>query len=100
MQTPAAARSAVVAQLRTRFPSAGLNCHRVRAVEGRLKGLTRVAANEGAHLEAALDLRLQVRRPVDRRAGQRSSTAGSSSEASAGRQGAGSLSGSVVATGC
>ena len=36
-------------------------------MEGQLEGLARAAANEGAHLEAALDLRLQVRRPTDRR---------------------------------
>ena len=36
-------------------------------MEGQLEGLARAAPNEGAHLEAALDLRLQVRRPADRR---------------------------------
>mgnify|MGYP001670523732 CR=1 FL=1 len=36
-------------------------------MEGQLEGLTRAAPNEGTHLEGALDLRLQVRRPADRR---------------------------------
>ena len=36
-------------------------------MEGQLEGLARAAPSEGAHLEAALDLRLQVRRPADRR---------------------------------
>ena len=36
-------------------------------MEGQLEGLARPAPNEGPHLETALDLRLQVCRPVDRR---------------------------------
>ena len=36
-------------------------------MEGQLEGLARAAPDEGAHLEGALDLRLQVRRPADRR---------------------------------
>lgn len=39
---------------------------RVEAVEGFLEGFARVAANEGAYLETALDLRSRVRRPADR----------------------------------
>ena len=46
---------------------AGLDHHEARVVEGQLEGLARAAPNEGAHLEGALDLRLQVRRPADRR---------------------------------
>ena len=36
-------------------------------MEGQLEGLARPAPNKGPHLETALDLRLQVRRPADRR---------------------------------
>ena len=36
-------------------------------MEAWLEGLARVSANERSHLEAAFDLRLQVRRPGDRR---------------------------------
>ena len=36
-------------------------------MEGQLEGLARATADERAHLEAALDLRLRVRRPADRR---------------------------------
>ena len=36
-------------------------------MEGQLEGFARAVANERPHLEAALDLRLQVRRPADRR---------------------------------
>ena len=50
-----------------RLALAGLDHHEARAVEGQLEGLARAAANEGAHLEGVLDLRLQVRRPADRR---------------------------------
>ena len=46
--------------------SAGLDHYEARAVEGQLEGLARAGPNEGAHLEGALDLRLQVRWPVDR----------------------------------
>ena len=48
-----------------RLALAGLDHHEARAVEGQLEGLARAAPNEGAHLEAALDLRLQDRRPAD-----------------------------------
>jgi hypothetical protein len=45
---------------------AGLDRHKARAVEGQLEELVRAAANEVVDLEGALlDLRLQVRRPVD-----------------------------------
>lgn len=45
---------------------AGLDRHKARAVEGQLEELVRAAANEGVDLEGALlDLRLQVRWPVD-----------------------------------
>ena len=50
-----------------RLALAGLYHHEARAVEGQLEGLARATPNEGAHLEGALDLRLQVRRPADRR---------------------------------
>ena len=43
-----------------RLALAGLDHHEARAVEGQLEGLARAAPNEGTHLEAALDLRLQV----------------------------------------
>ena len=36
-------------------------------MEGRLEGLARAAPNERTQREAALDLRLQVRRPAGRR---------------------------------
>ena len=36
-------------------------------MEGRLEGLARAESNEGIQSEGALDLRLQVRRPADRR---------------------------------
>ena len=36
-------------------------------MEGLLKGLAQVSANEHPHLETAFDLRLKVRRPADRR---------------------------------
>ena len=36
-------------------------------MEGQLEGLARAAPDEGPHLEGALDLRLEVRRPADRR---------------------------------
>ena len=48
-----------------RLALAGLDHHEARAVEGQLEGLARAAPNEGAHLEGALDLRLQVCRPAD-----------------------------------
>ena len=66
----AAARSAVVASLRTTPPPAGprwAGPPEARAVEGQLEGLARATPNEGDHLEGALDLRLQVCRPADRR---------------------------------
>ena len=46
---------------------AGLDHDEARAVEGQLEGIARAASNEGAHFEAALDLRLRVRRLADRR---------------------------------
>ena len=49
-----------------RLALAGLDHYEARAVEGQLEGLARAGPNEGAHLEGALDLRLQVRRPADR----------------------------------
>jgi hypothetical protein len=50
-----------------RLALAGLDHDEVRAVDGQLEGLARAAPNEGPHLEAALDLRLQVCRTADRR---------------------------------
>ena len=50
-----------------RLALAGLDHDEARAVDGQLEGLTRAAPNEGAHLEAALDLRLQVCRLADHR---------------------------------
>ena len=49
-----------------RLALAGPDRHEARSVEGQLEGLARAVANE-AHLGVALDLRLQVRRPADRR---------------------------------
>ncbi len=50
-----------------RLALAGLDHDEARAVDGQLEGLARAAPNEGPHLEAALDLRLQVCRTADRR---------------------------------
>ena len=50
-----------------RLALAGLDHYEARAVEGQLEGLARAGPNEGAHLEGALDLRLQVRRLTGRR---------------------------------
>ena len=44
-----------------------LDRHGARGVEGRLEGLAGAEPNEGTHLEAALEPRLQVRRLADRR---------------------------------
>lgn len=44
-----------------------LDRHGAQGVEGRLEGLARAEPNEGTHLEAAREPRLQVRRLVDRR---------------------------------
>lgn len=50
-----------------RLAFAGLDHREAWPVEGYLEGLARAAPNKGAHHEGALDLRLQVRRPADRR---------------------------------
>lgn len=50
-----------------RLALVGLDHHEARAVEGQLEGFARAVPNKGVHLETALALRLQVRRPVDGR---------------------------------
>lgn len=69
-------------------------------MEGRLEGLAWPAASKGLHPETTLDLRLQVCRPVDRRVRVKKVDRWWQFRSVRGLPGEGSLSGSVVVSGC